>query len=107
MCATMPLTAQDGALLGGGMWLAAAATFFYKKKQTLPFKASTRKWTGAQVEVQTKGHSKQTTVTQVAYFLAWPTLGTAVILVAMPSKERTIAVSNIFQALVLCFGVAH
>jgi hypothetical protein len=27
-------------------------------------------------------------LSQVAYFLSWPTLGTAIILVMMPSEER-------------------
>ena len=34
----MPLTVQDGAVLGAGMWAAALATVYFKKKQTLPFK---------------------------------------------------------------------
>jgi len=57
----MPLSVAEGALLGGGMWLAGAATFFYRRKQTLPFKA--------------------------AYFLAWPVLGAATILVMQPSEQ--------------------
>jgi len=36
----MPLTVQDGAVLGAGMWAAGLATLYFKKKQTLPFKAS-------------------------------------------------------------------
>ncbi|BDA42067.1 hypothetical protein COCOBI_02-8680 [Coccomyxa sp. Obi] len=58
----MPLTVRDGALLAAGMWFAGASTFFYKRKQTLPFK--------------------------VAYFLSWPTLGSAVILVMTPSEDK-------------------
>ncbi|KAK9909759.1 hypothetical protein WJX75_007058 [Coccomyxa subellipsoidea] len=58
----MPLTVRDGALLAAGMWFAGASTFFYRRKQTLPFK--------------------------VAYFLSWPTLGSAVILVMTPSEEK-------------------
>ncbi len=34
----MPLTVQDGALVGAGMLFAGGATMFYKRKQTLPFK---------------------------------------------------------------------
>ncbi|KAK9846457.1 hypothetical protein WJX81_004293 [Elliptochloris bilobata] len=58
---TMPLTVGEGALLGGGIWLAGAATFFYRRKKTLPFKA--------------------------AYFFAWPTLGVATVLIMQPSGE--------------------
>jgi hypothetical protein len=39
----MPLTVTEGALLGGGIWLAGAATFFYRRKKTLPFKVGARK----------------------------------------------------------------
>ncbi|KAK9820222.1 hypothetical protein WJX72_007654 [[Myrmecia] bisecta] len=46
------------------MMLAGTATLFYKRKQTMPFK--------------------------VAYFLAWPTLGAAVILVGMPSRQKMV-----------------
>eukprot|EP00884_Botryococcus_braunii_P004838 jgi/Botrbrau1/14355/Bobra.0014s0010.1 len=60
----MPFNVKEAAILGAGMWFAGLSTFFYKRKQTLPFK--------------------------IAYFLAWPTLGSAVILVCMPSEERMI-----------------
>lgn len=56
------LTVRDGALLAAGMWFAGASTFFYRRKQTLPFK--------------------------VAYFLSWPTLGSAIILTMMPSEDK-------------------
>jgi hypothetical protein len=58
----MPLNPKDAALLGAGMLAAGAATFFYRRKQTTPFK--------------------------VAYFVAWPTLGSAIILTGMPSDDR-------------------
>jgi len=61
----MPLTVGDGALLGAGMLFAGGATFFYKRKQTLPFK--------------------------LAYFAAWPTLGTAVMFAAIPRNDRLVA----------------
>ena len=57
----MPLTVKEGALLGSGMLLASGATLFYKRKQTAAFK-----W---------------------CYFLAWPTLGSAIILTTSPSRE--------------------
>jgi hypothetical protein len=58
----MPFTLQEAAMLGAGMMFAGGATFFYKRKQTLPFK--------------------------LAYFMAWPTLGTAVLMAATPSREK-------------------
>ena len=58
----MPLTVAEGALLGAGMMLAGGATFAYKRKQTTAFK--------------------------LAYFFAWPTLGSAVLWVMMPSQQR-------------------
>jgi len=57
----MPLTVQDGAVLGAGVWAAGLATLYFRKKQTLPFKA--------------------------AYFAAWPLLGTAAIWIATPTYE--------------------
>lgn len=61
----MPLTVRDGALVGFGMLFAGGATVFYRRKQTLPFK--------------------------LAYFAAWPTLGTAVLFAAMPRNDRLVA----------------
>ncbi|DBB12578.1 hypothetical protein WJX82_006502 [Trebouxia sp. C0006] len=61
----MPLTVQDGALVGAGMLFAGGATIFYRRKQTLPFK--------------------------LAYFAAWPTLGTAVMLACIPRNDRLVA----------------
>lgn len=60
----MPLTVGDGALLGAGMLFAGGATFFYRRKQTLPFK--------------------------LAYFAAWPTLGTAVMYACIPRNDRLV-----------------
>lgn len=36
---SMPLTVQEGALIGAGMWSCALATLYYRQKKTLPFKA--------------------------------------------------------------------
>lgn len=58
----MPLTVKEGAMIGAGLTLVAGATIFYRRKQTLPFK--------------------------IAYFLSWPTLGSAIILSTQPSTER-------------------
>ncbi len=57
---TMIVTAQDGMLVGAGLTLAGAATIFYRRKQLNAFK--------------------------LAYFLAWPTLGSAVIVACMPER---------------------
>lgn len=61
----MPLTVRDGALVGTGMLFASGATMFYRRKQTLPFK--------------------------LAYFAAWPTLGTAILFACMPRNDRLVA----------------
>ena len=58
----MPLTVRDATLLGFGCLFTGAATFFYRRKQTAPFK--------------------------LAYFFAWPTLGSSIILIGMPSDEK-------------------
>ena len=58
----MPLSVKEGAMIGAGLTLVAGATIFYRRKQTLPFK--------------------------IAYFLSWPTLGSAVILSMQPSNEK-------------------
>lgn len=43
----MPLTVQDGAVVGAGMLFAGGATMFYRRKQTLPFKVGQDvRWTG-------------------------------------------------------------
>lgn len=60
----MPLTVQEGAIIGAGMTSAAAATFFYKRKQTLPFK--------------------------LAYFVSWPLLGTALMWAVAPRNDKLI-----------------
>ena len=57
----MPVDARDGLLIGAGLTLAGAATLFYKRKQTTAFK--------------------------LAYFLTWPTRGSAVLLSCMPERE--------------------
>ncbi|KDD73074.1 hypothetical protein H632_c2565p1 [Helicosporidium sp. ATCC 50920] len=57
----MPVDVEDWGLLAAGLALAGSATVFYKRKQTRAFK-----W---------------------AYFLTWPTLGTAVLLTTMPDRE--------------------
>ncbi|KAL6769233.1 hypothetical protein ACKKBG_A18015 [Auxenochlorella protothecoides x Auxenochlorella symbiontica] len=56
----MIVTAQDEMLVGAGLTLAGAATIFYRRKQLNAFK--------------------------LAYFLAWPTLGSAVIVACMPER---------------------
>ena len=102
----MPLTPGDAALLGGGMLAAGAATFFYKRKQTLPFKVSggvglvcvcvcvcCLKTGGAgcwstSILLTTTTPSLSSPPPQLAYFVAWPTLGSAIILVGMPSDDK-------------------
>lgn len=93
------LTVRDGALLTAGIWFAGASTFFYRRKQTLPFKVEhlckchtlivwiwLRSFVGAQ--------SVCLYCPQVAYFMSWPTLGSAIILVMMPSEEKMKQVSR-------------
>lgn len=58
----MPVDTRDALLIGAGLTLAGAATLFYKRKQTTAFK--------------------------LAYFLTWPTLGSAVLLSCMPDREH-------------------
>ena len=85
----MPVSVRDGALLGAGMTLVAASTFFYRRKQTLPFKvrsravASPRRLSQTWLDVAVKAVLLDTA--QVAYFLSWPVLGSAVILAWQPS----------------------
>ena len=104
----MSLTVRDGAMLGAGMTLVAASTFFYRRKQTLPFKvalsltsspSSSKPLSWAQrgtgsicrgIDFHAATHVRSTatvgsTRPQVAYFLSWPVLGTAVILAWQPS----------------------
>lgn len=84
----MPLTVRDGALLAAGMWFAGASTFFYKRKQTLPFKVSV-KCNIKMLAASSYGlHCADNITMQVAYFLSWPTLGSAIILVMTPSEDK-------------------
>lgn len=58
----MPYSARDGLLLGAGISCVAGASLFYRRRQTLPFK--------------------------VAYFLSWPILGSAIILLGTPTEQQ-------------------
>jgi hypothetical protein len=58
----MPLTVNDGAMLGAGMLCVSGAALFYRQKKTLPFK--------------------------IAYFLSWPVLGSAMIYAWGPSEQE-------------------
>lgn len=98
----MPLTVRDGALLAAGMWFAGASTFFYRRKQTLPFKVCVY-WCNLLNFLLTIFFSLLFLLvvyhhwdytTQVAYFLSWPTLGSAVILVMTPSEDKMKKVSR-------------
>ncbi|KAK9798223.1 hypothetical protein WJX73_009271 [Symbiochloris irregularis] len=60
----MPWSVRDGILMGAGMTCVAGASLFYHRKQTVPFK--------------------------VAYFLSWPVLGSAFILLGTPSDEQLV-----------------
>ncbi|GMH33729.1 hypothetical protein BSKO_01563 [Bryopsis sp. KO-2023] len=60
----MPLTVREGALLGSGMLCLSGAVFFYARKQTLPFK--------------------------ICHFLAWPTLGSGIILSCQPNYDGAV-----------------
>lgn len=94
----MPLTVQDGALVGAGMLFAGGATMFYRRKQTLPFKVGQdARWTG-KVSAYSKNAKVPSTyhgVLQLAYFAAWPTLGTAVMLACIPRDDRLVAVRTL------------
>lgn len=57
-----PPAARDAALLTAGMLLVGASTVFYRRKMTRPFK--------------------------MAYFFAWPVLGSAVVLNASPDPSK-------------------
>ena len=88
----MPLTVRDGALVGAGMLFASGATIFYKRKQTLPFKA--RQGDGTLLaSANARFYEVIICALQLAYFAAWPTLGTAILFAAMPRNERLVAVS--------------
>ncbi len=94
----MPLTVQDGALVGAGMLFAGGATMFYRRKQTLPFKVGQDAcWTGkvsaysGNLRIPSTYHGAM----QLAYFAAWPTLGTAVMLACIPRNERLVAVRTL------------
>ncbi len=94
----MPLTVQDGALVGAGMLFAGGATIFYRRKQTLPFKVGQdARWTGkvSAYSKNTKIPSTYHGVLQLAYFAAWPTLGTAVMLACIPRNDRLVAVRTL------------
>ncbi len=105
----MPLTVQDGALVGAGMLFAGGATMFYRRKQTLPFKVGqTARWTG-KVSNNTKIPSTYHGVMQLAYFAAWPTLGTAVMLACIPRNDRLVAVrtlSTLTHSLICLFAAS-
>lgn len=58
----MPLGEKEGLLIGAGISLSLATTYFYRQRQTLPFK-----W---------------------AHFLAWPVLGTGILLALSPSHDQ-------------------
>ena len=92
LACAMPVSVRDGALLGAGMTLVAASTFFYRRKQTLPFKvrsASNRLATAPVPQHGSTWRSNKVVLpepaAQVAYFLSWPVLGSAVILAWQPS----------------------
>lgn len=114
----MPLTVRDATLLGFGTLFAGAATFFYKRKQTTPFKVIDFEKAGStkllvfsffvSVFIFVRLLSlflfcltstplslpfpsppnNPFPLPQLAYFFAWPTLGSAIILVGMPSDEK-------------------
>ncbi len=108
----MPLTVQDGALVGAGMLFAGGATMFYRRKQTLPFKVGQdAHWTGS-ISAYSKNTEIPSTydgVMQLAYFAAWPTLGTAVMLACIPRNDRLVAVrtlSALTHSLTCIFAVS-
>ena len=89
----MPLTVRDGALVGFGMLFAGGATIFYRRKQTLPFKVSRPSFASRHQRLQCMMQETYVYAMQLAYFAAWPTLGTAVLFAAMPRNDRLVAVS--------------
>lgn len=88
----MPLTVREGALLGAGVLLATGATVFYRQKATTPFRVSCHgtQWTDSTLDAF---DLTRPDCVQIAYFLAWPVLGSAIILTSTPSDERLIKVS--------------
>lgn len=78
-------TSKDALLIGAGVALASAATVFYRRKQTRAFK--------------------------IAYFLTWPTLGSAVLVACMPDHDEMAEVRSLWDRewggmQRVCFGIA-
>jgi hypothetical protein len=73
---------RDG-LWAAGLGLAAATVVFYKQKRTIPFKVmqyvNLMGCRAAQLRLAPP---------QTAYILAWPTLGTALMLTVQPSEQQ-------------------
>ena len=109
----MPLGEQEGLLIGAGITLSLATTYFYRQRQTLPFKVDSNVAAGAShphVRMSPSGclvqivdrrhpprlkHAAQSTthplsacIAQWAHFLAWPVLGTGILLAMSPTHDQ-------------------
>lgn len=100
MAAQPRLSVADAALLGAGMMCVSGAAMFYRQKKTTAFKVRVCGRIAHESNLERAAELRRVGLVapgdrshplchlQVAYFLSWPVLGTAILKVGMPSNTK-------------------
>jgi hypothetical protein len=87
----MPVASFELSLCVIGSVLAGSSVYFYRARQTLPFKVCASLARAVRFRTKRIGQrGKESLPVQVSYFLAWPILGSGIILLAQPPTAHKV-----------------